>query len=141
MSKKIVPSFSFRALAQNLDGKLVAFEQRRQDGGDEWLLQNASKRIISEQWDHTLDEIPVTGRFDSHGQLHGRSLHFDRRIRVFVEGAIDDIGPADQFRHRTGIEAEALFGDHGNKTGAGLEIRIVELAVALILLEVGGIGG
>jgi hypothetical protein len=39
------------------------------------------------------------------------------------------------------IEAEALLGDHGNKTGAGLEIRIVELAVALILLEVGGIGG
>ena len=40
-----------------------------------------------------------------------------------------------------GSKPKRSFGDHRNKTGAGLEIRIVELAVALILLEVGGIGG
>ena len=32
--------FFFGALPQNVDGTLVAFEQRRQDGGDEGLLQN-----------------------------------------------------------------------------------------------------
>ena len=99
------------------------------------------ERMVSEQWNQVLDEIAVAGSFDGHGQLHGRSFHFHRRLRVFVHGAVDDVGPVDQFRHRAGIEAEALFGDHGNKAGAGLEIRIVELAVALILLEVGGIGG
>ncbi len=108
---------------------------------DEWLLQNLGERMVREQRNHGLDEVPISGRFDGHGQLHGRSLHFHRRLRVFVHGAIDDVGPVDQFRHRAGIEAEALFGDHGDKTGAGFEIRIVELAVALILLEVGGIGG
>src|SRR5208282_5926357 len=133
--------FFFRALAQNLDGKLVAFEQRRQDGGDEWLLKNAGERIVRQQWNHTLDKVPITDSFDGHGELHGWSLHFPRRLRVFIQGAVDDVGPANQFRHRARIEAEALFRDHGNKTCAGFEIRIVELAVALILLEVGGIGG
>src|ERR1039457_6592120 len=39
------------------------------------------------------------------------------------------------------IVTEALFGDHGYETCAGLEVGIVKLAVALILLEVGGISG
>ncbi len=43
--------------------------------------------------------------------------------------------------HGSGIEAKALLRDHGNKTGAGLEIRIVELAIALVVLEVRGVGG
>src|ERR1019366_10471106 len=38
------------------------------------------------------------------------------------------------------IEAEAFFRHHRNETRAGLESRIVELTVALILLEGGGIG-
>ena len=38
------------------------------------------------------------------------------------------------------IEAEAFFRDHRDEAGAGFEIRIVEFAVALILLEVGSIG-
>ena len=40
----------------------------------------------------------------------------------------------------TRIEAEALLRDHGDETGAGLETRVVKLAVALILLEMGGVG-
>ena len=40
-----------------------------------------------------------------------------------------------------GIEAEALLRDHGDEAGAGLEIRIVKLAIALVLLEVLGVGG
>src|ERR1700683_887953 len=39
-----------------------------------------------------------------------------------------------------GIESEALLGDHGNKAGAGFEVGIVELSIALVALEVGGIG-
>ena len=57
-----------------------------------------------------------------------------------IHGAVDDVGPVDEFGDGARIEAEVLLRDHRNKTGAGLESRIVELAVALILLEVGSIG-
>src|SRR5208282_6798241 len=50
-------------------------------------------------------------------------------------------GPVDQLRHRAWIEAEAFFRHHGDKTRARLEGRVVELAVALILLEVGRVSG
>ena len=38
MSKKIVPSCLFGALAQDFDGTLMAFEQWRHDGGHERLV-------------------------------------------------------------------------------------------------------
>jgi len=37
------------------------------------------------------------------------------------------------------IKTETLLRYHGNEAGTGLEIWIVELAITLILLEVGGI--
>jgi hypothetical protein len=46
-----------------------------------------------------------------------------------------------QIRYRRGIEAKALLRDHGDETGARLEIRIIEFAIALILLEMGSILG
>src|SRR5208337_39539 len=39
------------------------------------------------------------------------------------------------------IESEPFLSNHGDEAGAGLEGGIIELAVALILLEVGGIVG
>jgi len=47
----------------------------------------------------------------------------------------------DQIGHRGGIETEALLGYGGDETGAGLEIRIVKLAIALILFEVAASSG
>src|SRR5271165_543288 len=41
----------------------------------------------------------------------------------------------------SGIEAEALLRDHGNKTSAGFEIGIVEFLIALIALEVCSVVG
>ena len=116
----------------------------RSSSGGSTAATKGSSRIcrgmVGEQRNQFLDEVAVGGGFDGHGQLHGRSLHFDRRLRVFVHGAIDNVGPVDQFGDRAGVEAEALLRDHGNEAGAGLECRIVKLAVALILLEMGGIG-
>ena len=45
-----------------------------------------------------------------------------------------------QFGYRMRIEAEMLFRDHGDEAGTGLESRVVELAIALILLEMSRIG-
>src|ERR1700692_3708538 len=101
--------FFYAALPQNLDGPLVAFEQRRQDGGNEWFFKNAGERLVGKQRNHRLDEVAVGGGFDGHGQLHGRSFHLHRRLRVFVHGAVDDVGPLDQLGNWAGIEAEAVF--------------------------------
>ena len=106
----------------------------------EATFKNLLQRTIGEQRDHILDEVAVTGGFDGHRQLHGRGFHFDGGLRVFVHGGIHDVGPVDEFGDRARIEAKALFGDHGDEAGAGLESRIVELAVAPVLFEVGGVG-
>ena len=47
---------------------------------------------------------------------------------------------SEQVRDRSGIEAEVFLRNHGDETGAGLECRVVKLAVALVLLEMGGVG-
>jgi hypothetical protein len=46
----------------------------------------------------------------------------------------------NQFGDGRWIESKTLFGNHRNKTGAGFEVRVVELSVALILFEVGRVG-
>ncbi len=141
MSKKIVPSFS------SVRSRKISIERswRSSNGGRTAATNGSSRyfrqRMVGEQRNHFLDEVAIARSFDSHGQLHRGSLHFHRRFGVFVHGAVNDVGPFDQFRHLAGIEAKPLFGNHGNETGAGLEGRIIELAVALILLEVGGVVG
>src|ERR1019366_7142884 len=133
--------FFFRALPQDVDGTPVPFEQWRHDGGYERLLQNLRERMVREQRNQPLYEGTVTGGFDRHGQLQGRSFHFHRRLGVVIHGSIHDVGPIDQLRHRARIEAEVLFRYHRNKTCARLESGIVELVVALLLIKMGGIGG
>ena len=58
-----------------------------------------------------------------------------------IHGAINDVGPMNQISYGFGIEAETLLGNGGDEAGAGFEVGVVELAVALILLEVGRVGG
>src|ERR1700680_4271438 len=41
--------------------------------------------------------------------------------------------------HGSGIESKALLRDQGDKTCAGFEVGIVELSIALVALEVGGV--
>src|SRR5580700_5222296 len=47
----------------------------------------------------------------------------------------------DEAGNRSGIAAATLQRDHGDKTRAGFEVGIVEFSVALVVLEVGGVGG
>ena len=81
----------------------------------------------------------ILSGLNHHGELHGGLFHFDRGLRIFVQRAVDDIGPMHQFGNRCRVEAKALLGDGGDEAGAGLEIRIVELAGALILFEMSGV--
>ncbi len=46
-----------------------------------------------------------------------------------------------QVGYRSGIETKPLLGDGGDKAGAGFEIGIVKLAIALVLFKVACVGG
>ena len=119
----------------------MALEQRRKQRRDKWLFENLGQRFCGQQRNQVGDEAVIGRRFDDHGQLHGGRFHLDGGLGVGIKGAVDDVGPVHQIGQRRGIEAEALLRDHGDETGAGLEIRVVELAVALVLLEMLGVGG
>src|ERR1035437_3212789 len=61
-------------------------------------------------------------------QLHGRSGHFYGRLGTLVERAVDDVGPVDQLRNRSGIEAIVGCANVGQKAGARGVLGIKELA-------------
>ena len=121
----------------------IEISWRRSSGGRSGAT-NGSSRIVrqgpgGQKRNQVGDELVGRG-FDDHGQLHGGRLHLDRGLGVGVEGAVNDVGPMDEIGHGSGIESKPLLRDHGDKTGAGLEVRIVELPVALVALEVGRVG-
>jgi len=57
--------------------------------------------------------------------------HFDGGLRALVEGAVDNVGPADELGDGGGVEAEAGCGDVGEEAGAGDVLRI-EKAMACV---------
>ena len=121
----------FRARADEVDSALVAFEERRQEGGDEGLLEDLEERHAGEERDEPRDEGWVVGGFDDEGELHRGRGHFDGELRGFVEGAVDDVGPVDELGDGGGVEAELGGRDVGDEAGAGDVVGIVE-AVALV---------
>src|SRR5438477_7253806 len=137
--KKQRAILGFGALAQHRDRALVTFEQRRQQRRNERLFQNFRQRLGNQQRNEPRHKAVVLSGLDYHGQLHGRRFHFYRGLGVGIHGAVDDIGPVHQIGYRSGIETETLLRNGGDEAGAGLEIGIVKLAVALVLLEVGGV--
>src|SRR5437667_10441434 len=117
----------------------MTLEQTREHRGYKWLFQNLLHWHCGKQRNEPRNEAELLRRFDDHGQLHGRRLHLDCRAGIRIKGAIDDVSPMHQIRYGAGIEAETLLRDHGNETGTRFEIRIIKLAIAVVLLEMGGI--
>src|SRR3954463_15170528 len=115
-------------------------KQGRQQWRDKRLLQNFAQRFRRQQRDEIGHKIMIRGRLDHHRQLHGGGLHLDCGLRVLIESSIDDVSPIHEIGYGCGIEAKALLRDHRDKTGTRLEIRIVEFAITLVLLEVFRIG-
>src|SRR5580698_878081 len=132
---------TFAALFENSDREFVAFEKRRQQQCDEWLFQYLRQRLGGQQRDKVRYKSVVGRRLDHHGQFHGGRFHGHSRLGVRVKSAVDNVSPLNQFGHGRGIQAKALLADHGDETGAGLEVGIVKLFIALIALEVLGIVG
>ncbi len=140
-SKKIVASLhSVRSLRMPMESSW-RLSRGGSRGATNGSCENLRQGFCGQQRNQVRDEAVIGGGLDDHGQFHRGSFHFDGGLGVGIEGAVNDVGPMDQIGHGRGIEAEALLRDHGNEAGAGLEIGIVELAVALILLEVLGIIG
>ena len=101
------------AFAKDSDREFVPFKQGRQKRRDKWFFQNLPQRLVGEQWDQLRHEIRIRRGFDHHGQLHRGRFHLDRRLRVFVHSAIDDVGPVHQIGNRFGVETETLLGHLG----------------------------
>jgi len=117
--------------ADEINGALVAFKERRQEAGDPGLLKDLLERHVGEQGDEARDEGRILGGLDDQGELHGGGGHFDGELGALVEGAVDDVGPADELGDRCCVEAEVAGRDVGEEAGAGDVVGIVE-AVAFV---------
>ncbi len=117
--------------ADQVEGALVAIEERRQERGDPGLFEDLLQGHASEGGDEARDEGWVLGGLDDEGELHGGLGHFDGELGAGVEGAVDDVGPADELGDGGGVEAELGGRDVGEEAGAGDVVGVVE-AVALI---------
>src|SRR5271155_5131851 len=133
------PVDALGALLHDLDRDLVPAEQRGQERSYKGFLKNGGEGFSREKRNQVGDK-PIRRRLDDHGQLHGRGLHLHRRLGIGIESAVDDVGPVHEIGYGGGVESKTLLRDHGDKTGAGFEIRIVELAIALVALKVGRVG-
>ena len=98
--------------------------------------QNFGQGLGGQQRNQLRHEIRIRRRLDHHSQFHGRSFHLDGVFGVVVQRAVDDVGPMDQVGDRPGSKPKRSSPTLAMKLGAGLEVGIVKLLVALILLEV-----
>ncbi len=111
-------------------------QQRRNERRGNHLRQGPGYQ----QRDHLRTKSCVLRGFNHHGELHGWFLHLHSGLRVCVKRPVNNVGPLNQLRNRRRIKTKMLFADHRNKAGARFEAGIVKLVVALLLLEVRGIG-
>src|SRR5690348_3264833 len=118
----------------------MALQQRWKKRSYEWLFENLTQGLRRQQRNQVGDEPMIWSGLDHHGELHRGRFHFDRSFSVRIECTVDDVGPVDEIGDGCGVESEAFVRDHRDKTGTRFEIGIVELAVALILLEMFGVG-
>ena len=76
--------------------------------GDPGLVEDLLEGHAGEQRDEARNERGVLGGLDDEGELHGGLGHFDGGLGALVEGAVDDVGPADELGDGSGVEAERV---------------------------------
>ena len=128
MSKKMVPSRSSLRAANQLDGLLVALEQRRQQIGHKRLASTSASGISVSSGMRRGMKLRVLRGLDDEGQLHGRRGHLDGRLGALVLRSVHNVGPVNQLGHRRGVKAEARGRDVRQKAGAGGVFGIEKLA-------------
>ena len=128
MSKKMVPSISSAAAANQLDAFLVALKQRRQQICDKGLRKHLGERHLSQQRNQPRNKFGILRGLDDQCQLHRRCGHLDGRFGALVQCTVHDVGPVNQVGDRCGIESETCRADVRQKAGARGVVRIEELA-------------
>ena len=97
---------------------------------------------MREQRDEARDEGGVLDGLDCHGEFHRGFGHFYGGFGAFVEGAVYDVGPVDEFSDGGCVESETGRRYVGEEAGAGCVVGVVEaLAVVLMVEEVLMVGG
>src|ERR1700683_3138409 len=130
---------AFGALLKDFHRDFVTPEQWGQEWSDERLFQNGGEGLGGEKRNQVRNEL-IRGGLDDHGQLHGRGLHLNCRPGVGIESAVNNVGPVAGIGHGGGVKSKTLLPDHCDKAGAGFEIGIVKFTIALVALEVSGVG-
>src|SRR5438874_1172592 len=130
------PIQRFDAVAQYAEGLLVTLQQRRQQWRYQRRDHDLGERLARKQRDQTWKKLGILSGLDHHRKLHGGCFHFDSSLGIGIQGAINNVGPVHELSDRRRVESKTLFCNRGDETGAGLEIRIIELAVAWVLFEV-----
>ncbi len=128
MSKNIVPSRS----SARLRISSIASWWRSSNGGSRsatkgWA-EHLGERHVSEQRNQARNEGRILRGLDDQRELHGGSGHFDGRLGALVLGPVHNVGPVNQFCHRSRIKAELRAGNVCQKAGAGGVLGIAELA-------------
>ena len=108
MSKKIVPSRSSAAAADQLDASRVALEQRRQQATPQTAAQHLGQRHLGQQRNEPRNELRILRGLDDQRQLHRRRGHLHGGLGALILRAIHDVGPVNQVRHRRRVEAERV---------------------------------
>ena len=85
-------------------------------------------------------KVFCAGAFDDQRELHRRVAHLDRGLGIRILGAVNDIGPSNQFFEAAALKPEFSLTDVGDELRAGAEFGVKELPPALVASEVLGIG-
>ena len=110
----------------------MLFEDRCELGLYHIARDDVVERTLGQHPDDLLDESRVFFALDHLHQLECRRPQFDTLCRRFVQRAVDDVCPVDEFGERLVLEAELLLSDTSDKFGAGLTGRIEKLSARCV---------
>ena len=119
------------ALADEFHRGDVTIQERLYAPLDEGLGEDIGEGHLGEGGNDAGDEAGVVGVLDDHGEFEGGFFHLDRGLRAFEAGAIDDVGPVEEFAEAGGIEVELVAADGGDEAGAGDVVGVEEVAEGL----------
>src|SRR3989441_2179896 len=131
----------FDALAQNLNGLAVPFEQRPKIFGHLRPLHHLTERVVRQVRNDSRRQSIFRRSFDDQGELRRRLGKFHSRLGRRILRSIDDVAPPNQICERRGIETELFLRNRRNQLGARLVVRFVKHVLGGSLAEMFRIRG
>ena len=96
------------SLADQIDHAQVAFIERLKGGGNYGVSHNLGKPTVPHALNDAIHHGAVAARFDDQHQTQGRRGKLNRRLRVFVLRAVNDVSPLDQLCKISRLKGKVL---------------------------------